>query len=255
MLKNIPKRFLHLLRSTWFFFFCLLITALAHAQQQPLYGFLLDSAGRRPIANASISNKTRNKTVVSGENGFFTLNANDFDLIFFTALGYKLKTFYYDINNKDTLRVFLSPLPDSLANVTVRATGYNQYQLDSIRRKKGFVADAGPKMKAVAPANSGAGIGLNLDAFFKKKEHKRREAYGDFDDDEKQEYINYRFSMAFVQQYTGLKDDELLDFMYKYTPTYKWLRKHLTDEDIVYYINDKLKEFYGRDDKKKKKKN
>jgi len=231
-----------------------LLCLTCQSNAQNLYGYLVDSATKLPVANATVSNKTRNKTAVTGDNGFFQLNASDFDLIFFTALGYRLKTLYYDIADKDTLRIFLSPLSKDLPGVTVRTTGYNQYQLDSIRRKKEFVQDAGPKMKTIAPANSGAGIGLNLDALFKKKERKRREAYGDFDDNEKQEYVTYRFAMTLVQEYTGLKNDSLLDFMYKYTPTYKWLRKHQTDEDVIYYINDKLKEFYGRDDKKKKKK-
>lgn len=250
----IIKRPKHISKAVKLLLAFVLLCLTCQSNAQNLYGYLVDSATKLPVANATVSNKTRNKTAITGDNGFFQLNVSDFDLIFFTALGYRLKTFYYDIANKDTLRVFLSPLPKDLPGVTVRTTGYNQYQLDSIKRKREFVQDAGPKMKAIAPANSGAGIGLNLDALFKKKERRRREAYGDFDDNEKQEYVTYRFAMTFVQEYTGLKNDSLLDFMYKYTPTYKWLRKHQADEDVIYYINDKLKEFYGRDDKKKKKK-
>ena len=52
-----------------------------------------------------------------------------------------------------------------------------------------------------------------------------------------------------VAQYTGLKGDALRDFMYRYTPSYQWLREHPTNEEVVYYISEKLK-LYKQIDKK-----
>jgi hypothetical protein len=49
-----------------------------------------------------------------------------------------------------------------------------------------------------------------------------------------------------VGTYTGLKGDSLNTFINKYSPDYDWLRKHTSDEDVFYYINDKLKDFYKR---------
>ncbi len=54
-------------------------------------------------------------------------------------------------------------------------------------------------------------------------------------------YIDYRFSPHVVAYYTGLKGDELRNFLRFYTPDYTWLRQHLSDEDVLYYLNDKLK--------------
>jgi len=45
-----------------------------------------------------------------------------------------------------------------------------------------------------------------------------------------------------VSSLTGLKDEDLSLFMQQYRPTYQWLRAHPTDEDIMFYINEKLKD-------------
>jgi len=38
-------------------------------------------------------------------------------------------------------------------------------------------------------------------------------------------------------------------FMQQYRPSYNWLRKHTNEEDILYYVNDKLKIFFKRKEK------
>ena len=46
-----------------------------------------------------------------------------------------------------------------------------------------------------------------------------------------------------VDKYTQFKDEELFAFMQKARPTYEWLRKHDSEEDLVYYINSQLKKY------------
>ena len=87
----------------------------------------------------------------------------------------------------------------------------------------------------------GAGIGINLDAFARKRTKDRNAAYSTFNYLEKQAYIDYRFSPQKISQISGLKGDSLIGFMRKYTPTYDWLRQHPADDEILYYVNDKLK--------------
>ena len=97
----------------------------------------------------------------------------------------------------------------------------------------------------VALSNTGAGLGINLDRYSRHEKEKRK-AFAFFEANEKEEYINYRFPAAIVTKYSGLKDDALQDFMQLHRPSYEWLRKHKTEEDIKYYINDKLKAFFKR---------
>jgi hypothetical protein len=40
-----------------------------------------------------------------------------------------------------------------------------------------------------------------------------------------------------------LKGDDLRAFLTRYTPSYEWLRAHTSNDEILFYINDKLKLF------------
>jgi hypothetical protein len=101
-------------------------------------------------------------------------------------------------------------------------------------------------VSTVSSTNNGAfGVGLNLDKLFKKKYKDQKKSEKLFVSTEEQAYVNYRFSSQMVADYTGLKDEPLRDFLYRYTPSYKWLRQHPSDDEVLYYINDKIKEYRG----------
>lgn len=219
----------------------------AMAQKRIVHGFVRDSATHLPIKTAAITNENTRKSVNADNNGAFTILVNFGDLLFFDANGYHFDTVHCNRILPDTLTIFMSQL-NTLEGVTVTTTSkYNQYQQDSIRRRSNFYSDiGGPRTKTFAPANGGAGVGINLDRFFKKKEQEKKVAIGDFDDFEKEAYINYRFSPEVVTQYTGFHGDTLDNFRFKYRPDYKWLRAHPANEDIVWYINDKLKKYYKK---------
>lgn len=233
-------------------FFILLFVAFAcgqssvNAQEKLLTGYLKDSLTLNSIMGATVSN--RNTRVIAETNikGFFTILVHPGDLLFFSAQGYKSDTLRYFLNISDTIHVELQPqLQDSL-NVTVSTRTFTKYQQDSVQRRLEFMEDAGPKTKAFSKANSGAGIGLNLDAIFKKKDRQVRENYNRFNDREKELYIDSRFSAEMVQYYTRLKGDSLVQFMREYRPDYDWLRKNTSQQEMLFYLNDKLKLFNAR---------
>jgi hypothetical protein len=125
----------------------------------------------------------------------------------------------------------------------VSSKGLNRYQLDSIERRKEFLQGiANYMIPAVAKANSGAGIALNIDRFSKNEKRKRR-AYAFYESNENEAYINYRFTPELVASLTGFKDDTLQAFMQTYRPSTTWLRANLSREDLVYYINAQLKNY------------
>ncbi len=215
------------------------------AQKRIVQGFVRDSITGVPILNAIISNETTHKMVTPDQNGFFKIPASRNDLVFVNAFNYRFDTLRAIWQLPDTSVIELVRLPDELPGVTVTTQGYNRYQVDSMRRREEFVNDMGaPKLPPVGKAtNMGAGIGINLDAFARKKTKDRNKAYETFDFLEKQTYIDYRFSPQKVLEISGLKGDSLIRFMRQHTPAYDWLRAHPTNEDVLYYINDKLKQF------------
>jgi len=226
-----------------------MIVSMAMAQRKEVKGVLKDSVTHMPVGFANITNLSTGKTAITNTGGLFTLEAGIRDLISFSYIGYHFDTIVFsdEYAAMPLLELTLKPLSNTLQGVTVRTKGYSQYQLDSMERRKEFLANTGALKKAVGGANSGAGIALNLDRF-SRREKTKRNAYDFFDNNEKEEYINYRFTNTIVAEYTGLKDDSLQLFMQQFRPSYFWLREHLTDDDIKFYINDNLKNFYKRED-------
>lgn len=213
------------------------------AQSSTVNGFLLDSITHFPVDYGTITNATQKKTVRSNEKGFFRLEVAPNDFIYAIAKSYRYDTLTYSFLFSDTITIFLSPADNILPNVTVRTT-YNKYQLDSIDRKTEFEQNRGTTLSTLSSSHpSGFGLTFNLDRFFKKKYKYKKRNEQSFTNREKMAYIDYRFSPHLVAYYTHLKGEPLRDFMHRYTPDYNWLRQHTTNEDMVYYINDKLKAF------------
>jgi uncharacterized protein YxeA len=207
-------------------------------------GFLKDSTTQIPIVLASVTNLTTRETVMTSGVGKFSIAVKPNEILSFAAVGYYFDTLtVHSENNTAIIAAFLKPLGAYLGNVTVSSKGLNRYQLDSIERRKEFLQGiAGYMIPAVAKANSGAGIALNIDRF-SRNEKKKRRAYAFYEDNENEAYINYRFTPELVASLTGFKNDELQTFMQTYRPSTSWLRTNTSREDLVYYINAQLKNY------------
>lgn len=217
------------------------------AQKRVLHvGVIKDSATQEIITFTSITNLNNSKTVISNKAGLFYLNVDENSLLSFAAVGYYFDTVRIskEILLKDTIRIYLKPLTKSLANVTVYSNKkYSAYQLDSIqRRTEFFTGKSDYAIPAFSNGNSGTGIGLNLDHFYNREKRKKK-VITLFEQMEQEQYINYRYTPQFVNEFTQLTDDALSEFMQQSRPSYFWLRKHTEKEDLIYYINDQLKLF------------
>jgi hypothetical protein len=227
-------------------FIILIVTSLElQAQSRVVSGYLLDSITHFAIINGTVTNGNSKKSVHTNAKGFFRLSASPNDFIYATAKSYHYDTLVYSYLFTDTITIYLSPLGNILPGVTV-TTRYNKYQLDSIARKDTFEQDMGKPMKTLSNDHpSGFGLTFNLDKVFKKKYRNRDKAERNFSLREKMAYVDYRFSPHIVAYYTGLKGDALRSFLNKYTPDYDWLRQHPSNEDVMFYINDKLKLYHA----------
>lgn len=225
--------------------FCLSIAiclghCLLHAQTNLMNGFLHDSITHFAIKGARISNTANGKNSYSNQKGFFSIAALSGDVIVISIDGYNQRIISYSPLS-DTITIYLSTLATTLPTVSV-SSRYNQYQLDSINRKRDFLQMRGGRLSNFSRAE-GFGIAFNLDRILKRKYKNQRKNEKYFREREKTAYITFRYSPQLVAYYTGLKDEELQKFMASHTPTYTWLRKHTTDEQVFDYINDQLKLF------------
>lgn len=206
-------------------------------------GFLRDSVTLFPIANGTITNTATHKKVNSNQNGFFKIEAAPNDFIYASAKSYHFDTLKYSFIFTDTITIYLSFSGNVLPAVTVKGQ-YSRYQLDSIDRRKEFDKSRGTVLKTLSTNHpSGFGLTFNLDKVFKDKYKYRKRDERIFSTLEKTAYVDYRYSPNVVNYYTGFKGDELRKFMKLYTPSYEWLRQHTSNEDVLYFINEKLKEY------------
>lgn len=225
--------------------FFVIATLVSNAQAKFISGFLRDSITHFSIAEGTITNATTSTVVKTDNKGFFRLRVSPNDFIYAVAPTYRYDTLKYSFINTDTVTIDLSPLGDILPNVTVTSR-YNKYQLDSIQRKADFEKLRGTNYRTLSTNHpSGFGLTFNLDPLLSKKERANRNAGKTFSRSEQRAYVGYRYSPHLVAYFTGLKGDTLSAFMNRYTPDYKWLREHVSNEDVMLYINDKLKEFKG----------
>lgn len=228
----------------------IIVSISASAQKRTrIAGYVLDSIKYSPVKDAVVLNTNSNRTATTNDKGIFILQVAPGDILYVTADGYHFNTLRYTMLMRDTVYMYMNTLAHVLPGVTVTAKGYTKYQLDSMQRRNDFLIAAGGDKKPIASnAASGAGIGFDLDQLLSKKEKNKRKAFKQFDAHEKDMYINSRFSPEIVHDYTGLSGDTLTRFMRLYTPSYDWLRAHTANEDIFYYLNDKLQDFYKRKD-------
>lgn len=219
-----------------------------NAQRSFVKGYLRDSVTQFPINGGFVNNPTTNQRIMTDQRGFFRIKAAPGDKLYASATDYRLDTFTVSVLFADTVSVYLVPTGTFLPTVTVTAR-YTKYQLDSIKRREEFNKDRGPKMSTVETQRSqGFGINFNLDKGKKKYKDQKHAEYV-FDRAEQQAYIDARFSPQIVAYYTGLKGDQLKAFLSRYTPSYEWLRAHPSDDVVMYYLNEKIKEFRGTSNK------
>lgn len=238
------------MKKTSLLLLLLLAIQFSWSQQKTYTGIVLDSATLKPIAYASITDLSSRKTFIANDSGKFTITMNPNHVLCIAAIGYFFDTVSMaGLRKEEQVQIFyLKQLSKTLTAVTVSTKSkYNQYQLDSMQRRKEFALEVGGdyKIPTVSQSNSGAGIALNIDRF-SNYEKKKRRAFAFFEENEKHAYIDYRFGEEIVTQYTGYKNEKLWEFIQSNRPSYNWLRKHTSEEDLKYYINDKLKEGKGK---------
>lgn len=221
---------------------CLFLLSALQAQRTYVNGYLRDSMTHLTIPGGTINNAQTKARTTADYKGFFRIEAAPGDLLYATAANYRHDTFTFQLLFIDTVSIFLAPTGALLPTVTVTSR-YNKYQLDSMQRLAEFTEARGQLVPTIGRRTEGFGLIINLDRTFKKKYRDKAGAERLFRRLEEHAYIDYRFSPQLVAYYTGLKGEQLRAFLLRYTPSYTWLRQHPTNEAVLYYLNEKIKEF------------
>ncbi len=226
----------------------LLLLSTPAAAQQLLTGKIKRQAGDEVLPSVSVINHSQKKTNISDAGGNYRIPAKPGDTITFSSAGYKPDTTYVNtwmFGEKDGYIVSLAPNLVELA--TVRVGDVSNYQLDSLKRKEEY-AWLYPvhrrRLIGSETVENGVGISISPIDYLSAKETQRRRLRRRLKQQEIDYYIDFRFPAAYVARVTGLHNDSLRDFMYRYRPAYSFCRK-ASNEDMLLYINERLKQYHA----------
>ncbi|HEX5653724.1 MAG TPA: hypothetical protein VFX58_11660 [Chitinophagaceae bacterium] len=194
------------------------------------------------LADVSIINTLSKTKSRSGGDGRYSIDAKEGDTLIFSAVGYSPDTValaFYMLQLP--LDINLAPKPLVLQEIRVST---RSYQADSLARRNYYSHIWDKRNSGLTGGHTPGGFGISLSplSFFSRESKQKRQLKKRLAKYEEDAFIDQSFPMGWVQRITGLREDSLRLFMYRYRPSYSFCRK--TDElGMIVYINDKLKEF------------
>jgi len=215
--------------------------------QQPLKGKVYDMQTDSTLASTTVFNLSRKTYALSNREGEYSIEANEGDKVIFTSVGYlpdTIKVLNYMIDaGYDVTMTLKNTL---LKNVTVRGPNYVN---DSLNRREDYGAfynKSKKEMISKSGPQNGVGVAFSPIGFFSNRS-KDRKIRKNLEYQDEQDFVDYTFSRRYVENMTRLHGDSLLQFMLRYRPSYVFCR-NASSEDMLHYINDKLKIYLKHED-------
>ncbi len=220
-----------------------LIAVKCFSQEKTVAGIVFDKESKARIASVNIHNITTGVAVYDNLKGEFNIKAVAGDQLVFTRQEYHPDTI--KVQSNIPLAIYMSRLAIQLKLVTVHDSLLTpDQQLAATKRE--YNKAYGPLAYGdflTSPSNGSAG--LSIDALYNSFSREGRNAANlrqIIERDYEQKVIDYRFNRTYVANITGLKDEKLTAFMFRYRPGY-YTTKTLSDYDFIYMIRNNLRRF------------
>jgi len=228
----------------------LFLFSLTCSAQQFLTGKIYKKNSNETLLSVSIHNITANRYDLSDEDGSYHIQAMPGDHISFSSVGYRPDTITVTASLLTAAYpVYLDIRPQELQ--AVRVGEYNNYQLDSMDRRKEYAwvydHDNTPHVARDRQGADGVGVTLNIFRNSSSAAKQRIHLEKRLQKEEEDYYVDYRYNESYVTKITHLKGDSLKEFMRKYRPSYDYCRK-AANVDILVYINDSYKQYMKTED-------
>jgi hypothetical protein len=214
-----------------------------HTPEGQIEGIVFDKDTKDRVARTNILNTNTGKSFYNDLKGEFKIDAHIGDKIVFTKQDYLPDTII--VKNNSNIAIYLQRLAIPLREVTIRdSLATPLKKLEATRREfsKAYGSSAYNNLLSTSP---GSGAGISIDALYNSISRSGRNAQhlqGIIQGDYEQNVIDYRFNRSFVGNITGLKNQELTDFMIRYRPGY-YLVTTESDYDFITYILNNLRRY------------
>jgi hypothetical protein len=225
------------------FLLMLLFTLKGFAQPKPLEGIVFDKESKERIATVNIHDLTNGIAIYNNLKGEYQIIATDGDVLVFSRQNYRSDT--VKVQSKEPQAIYLVRLAIQLKEVTVHNTNLTPDQ-KLAATKNDFTKIYGSLAYGdFLSTPYGGGAGLSIDALWNSISRSGRNAskLRDFiQHDYEQNVIDYRFNREYVGSITGLKDDKLTSFMFRYRPGY-YTTTTMSDYEFITMIRANLRRY------------
>lgn len=217
----------------------------AYAQEYKIRGFVYDSTGHYGLEAVSVLS-TSGKGTSTNADGFYEIEVWEKDSIWFSYLNKPTRKFpVSQINYPFTLNISLQINIPELKEVKIRP---RNYRLDSILNRQEYAKIFDyekPRIKTVSP-EYGVGVGFDLQELINMFRFKRNKSMLSFQQrllqQERDKFVDHRFSKALVRRLTSLTEPALDSFMILYRPSYNFTQS-AGDYEFHKYIKDSGERF------------
>ncbi len=232
-------------------FFVLIIFVFNHtlyAQYITISGNVYDITAKRPLEAVAVQS-TSGRGTITDTTGHYLIVVKTTDSIWFSLIGKSTLKFPVDtISNTDQFNISIHVRAAELPEIKVRN---NYYRYDSMLNRQDYARVFNfkkPTLRVVPNTNysPGATIGFDLDEIINMFRFKRNHSILTLQkrliEQERDKYINARFSKSFVRKITKLTTTDLDSFMLYNKPEYELLQQ-LNDLELGYWVQKKYEQY------------
>lgn len=216
-----------------------MITTKTEAQYFKLKGTVYDSTRTYPVIAVSVLS-TSGKGAVTDAYGRYEIDVKETDSIWFSYLNKPtIKYAVGKIFDASRFDIALHVNIPTLKEVIVKP---RNYKMDSIQNRIDYAKAFDwqkPKLKPNMSGGTGVAVGFDLDEIIRMFQFRKNKSSAAFRDrlleEEREKFIDHRFSKALVLRLTGLIGEARDSFMLRCRPTYEFCL-YTSDYDFQYFI-------------------
>ncbi len=197
---------------------------------------MYDSTRTYPVQAVSVLT-SNGKGSITNADGFYEVDVAEKDSIWFSYLGKPTVKFpVLRMQNPLTFDISLQINIPVLAEVRVKP---RNYKLDSLQNRTDYAKIFNYQKPKLRPSVTTSGVGFDLDEIINMFRFKRNKSLGSFQkrllQEERDKFVEHRFSKALVRRLTLLSGNELDSFIRLFKPSYTFTRL-AGDYDFQLYI-------------------
>jgi hypothetical protein len=225
--------------TIFFLLLFLLATAEETAAQYKVKGHVLDSSRIFPIELVTVQS-TGGKKTATDTSGFYSIEVAEKDSIWFSYLGKPTPKYpVLKIADVTQFDIALRIKVDVMKEVRIKTRNYKE---DSIQNRKDYAKAFDFRRPSLGTMTSVTSTGAGFDVaeiirLFQFRKNRNMEKFRErLEQEERDKFVDRRFSKGLVKRLTGIqKDEELSDFMKKFRPTYEFTAG-TSDYDFQFFI-------------------